>query len=246
VDTVFTLKGKTILVTGASSGIGKSIAIQCSKYGGSVIITGRNPDRLNETYSVLNKGKHLQIIAELGSEQDIIKLVDKLPQINGVVHCAGVNTKSLVKYLGEEKIDEVMKINFYAPTLIMQALIKQKKIQKNASVVMISSIASTFATVSNAVYSSSKGALNSLIRVLALELAGQKIRVNGIQPGMVRTELLNAYELQEELNDFEKLYPLGRFGSPEDIAYAAIFLLSDASLWITGISLIVDGGITLR
>ena len=139
-----------------------------------------------------------------------------------------------------------MKVNFYAPALIMQSLIRQKKLNKYASVVMISSIAATYATISNAVYASSKGALNSFIRVLALELAGQKIRVNGIQPGMVNTGILESYELQENLKEFEKEYPLGRFGKPEDIAFAAIYLLSDASEWVTGTSLTVDGGITLR
>ena len=189
---------------------------------------------------------HVSVAADVGNESGIKGLVDQLPQLNGVVHCAGINTKSPVKFLSLAKLDEIMKANFYAPALIMQALIKQKKIQKNSSVVMISSIASTYATVSNAAYSSSKGALNSLTRILALELAPQRIRVNGIQPGMVRTDILRAYDLQDELNEFENTFPLGRFGKPEDVAYAAIYLLSDASEWVTGTSLIVDGGITLR
>ncbi|MBA4322787.1 MAG: 3-oxoacyl-ACP reductase [Odoribacter sp.] len=245
-DQVFTLKNKTVLITGASSGLGRSIAIECSRAGAGLIITGRNSERLEITFSALTGGNHLRIMADLGSEVEIKKLADQLPQLNGIVHCAGINTKSPVKFLSEEKIDEIMKTNFYAPALLSQALLKQKKIQKLASIVMISSIASSYATVSNAAYASSKGALNSFVRVLALELAAQKIRVNGIQPGMVQTEILNAYDLQDELKESEKSYPLGRFGKPEDIAYAAIFLLSGAAEWITGTSLVIDGGITLR
>jgi NAD(P)-dependent dehydrogenase (short-subunit alcohol dehydrogenase family) len=245
-DTPFTLNEKTILVTGASAGIGKSIAIECSKFGSDLIITGRNNNRLNETFSVLGKGNHKQIIADLLNEEEVQILSNNLPMLDGVVLCAGVNTKTPVKFLNKVKLDEVMDINFYAPALLIKAILSQKKLKKRASIVMISSIASSYAAVSNAAYASSKGALNSFIRVLALELASQKIRVNGIQPGIVQTDILNAYDLQEELKESEKNYPLGRFGRPEDIAYASIFLLSDATEWITGSSLVVDGGLTLR
>jgi len=242
----FYLNNKMVLVTGASSGIGKSIASECAEYGATLVITGRNEERLHNTFKSLPGEGHLKISAELNNEEDIKTFTDKLPQLDGVVHCAGINPKMPVKFISAEKIDQVMKVNFYAPSLIMQSLIRQKKLNKNASVVMISSIAATYATISNAVYASSKGALNSFLRVLALELAGQKIRVNGIQPGMVNTGILESYELKENLKEFEKEYPIGRFGKPEDIAFAAIYLLSDASEWVTGTSLTVDGGITLR
>jgi len=244
-EPIFTLKDKTILITGASSGIGKAIAIECSKQGANLIITGRNQDRLAETLNELSGKQHKYVIADLVNEFEIMKMADELPLLNGIVHCAGVIKKSPVKFLSEKKLDEVMKANFYAPTLVMQALIKQKKIQKQASVVMISSVGSTYATMSFAAYAASKGALNSLIRVLALELASQKIRVNGIQPGMVLTEMLNVYNA-DELKEIENTYPLGRLGKPEDVAYATVFLLSDASSWFTGTSLIIDGGLTLR
>jgi NAD(P)-dependent dehydrogenase (short-subunit alcohol dehydrogenase family) len=245
-ETIFSLSNKTILITGASSGIGRAIAIHCAGYGANLIITGRNQQRLEETMALLEGDGHSYIIADIGSETEIKKLVDQLPPLNGIVHSAGLNSKSLVKFLSESKLDEIMKANFYAPALIMQTLLKQKKIQKQAAVVMISSIASTYATVSNAAYAASKGALNSFTRVLAIELAAQRIRVNGIQPGMVRTDILGAYDLEDELKESENAYPLGRFGKPEDIAYAAIYLLSDASEWVTGTSIIIDGGITLR
>jgi NAD(P)-dependent dehydrogenase (short-subunit alcohol dehydrogenase family) len=242
----FTLKDKQILITGASSGIGRAVAIECSKSEANLIISGRNSENLNETYSLLNGKNHNVLTADMNFESEISNLVDKLPILNGIVHCSGINTKSLVKFLNEDKINSVMKTNFNAPALLMKDLIKQKKLQKNASIIMISSIASTYAAISNTVYASSKGALNSLVRVLALELAAQNIRVNGIQPGMIRTGILNAYDLQENLKEYEKEYPLGRLGNPKDVAFAAIYLLSDVSGWITGTSLIVDGGISLR
>lgn len=245
-ETVFNLKGKSILVTGASSGIGRSVSRECSFAGANLIITGRDKKRLDETALILADTENIVISADLNNEKDIAFLIEKLPSLDGIVNCAGINTKSLVKFLNSEKIDSVMKTNFYAPALLIQGLIKEKKIQKNGSIVMISSIASHYAAISNAIYSASKGALDSFIKVLALELAPQNIRVNGIKPGMIRTGIMEAYDLQESLKEFEKEYPLGRFGTPEDVAFATIFLLSDAAGWITGTSLVVDGGITLR
>jgi NAD(P)-dependent dehydrogenase (short-subunit alcohol dehydrogenase family) len=245
-DKIFNLNNKVILITGASSGIGKAIAIECSSRGAMVIITGRNKNRLEETYSSLTGDNNMSFIVELTNEVELKNFVKCLPALDGLVHCAGVNFKTLVKFLNESKIDEVLKPNFYAPALLMQALIKNKKLRNNSSIVMISSIASNYATISNAIYASSKGALNSLVRILALELAAKRIRVNGIQPGMVKTDILEAYDLQDKIKEFEKDCPLGRFGKPQDIAYAAIYLLSDASEWITGTSLVIDGGITLR
>jgi NAD(P)-dependent dehydrogenase (short-subunit alcohol dehydrogenase family) len=243
---IFSLEGKTILVTGASSGIGRSVAIECSKMGANLIITGRNLVRLNETSQLLSGDSHQMICADLTNSNEIITFTDRLPVLSGIVHAAGINTKTPVKFITEEKIDSIMKINYYAPALLIQSILKQKKMQKEGSIVLISSIASSYAAVSNAIYASSKGAVNSLIRVLALELAPQKIRVNGIQPGMVNTDILDAYALKEELEAFTKTIPLGRLAQPEEIAYAAIYLLSDVTVWVTGTSLIIDGGTTLR
>ncbi|MCX6235995.1 MAG: SDR family NAD(P)-dependent oxidoreductase [Bacteroidia bacterium] len=243
---IFSLEEKNILITGASSGIGKSIAIECSKMGANLIITGRNLIRLNETFQLLSGESHQMICADLVNSNEIKSLTDRLPILDGIVYAAGINTKTTAKYINEEKINAIMKINYYAPALLIQSVLKQKKLQKEASIVIISSIASTYAAVSNAIYASSKGAINSLIRVLALELAPQKIRVNGIQPGMVKTDILEAYDLKEELEVFTRTIPLGRLARPEEIAYAAIYLLSDATVWVTGTSLIIDGGTTLR
>ena len=244
------LQGKTILVTGASSGIGREIAITLSKKGASVVITGRNEERLNDTYHCLEIGNdqsHLQIVADLNKDEQIEQLVANSNAVDGVVCCSGINDKAPIKHVTREKIDKMYGANVYGPMLLVKELVKKKKINNSASIVFISSISSIYATISNALYASSKGAINSLVKVLALELAPKKIRVNSIMPGMVRTNMINAYGLsEEEMEAVIKSYPLGRIGEPEDIANAAVFFLSDNSLWITGANLVIDGGVTLR
>ncbi len=237
-------------MTGASSGIGREIAITLSKKGASVIITGRNEKRLNETYYCLEKDDdqcHLQIVADLDKDEQIEQLVANSSAVDGVVCCSGINDKAPIKHVTREKIDKMYGANVYGPMLLVKELVKKKKINNSASIVFISSISSIYATISNALYASSKGAINSLVKVLALELAPKKIRVNSIMPGMVRTNMINAYGLsEEEMTAVIKGYPLGRIGEPKDIANAAVFFLSDNSSWITGANLVIDGGVTLR
>jgi len=243
----FSLSNKIILITGASSGIGKSIAIECSKMGAKLVITGRNSERLSDTYHQLYETGHQQIIADLNDELQVKKLVEQIPNLHGVVLCAGIDKRMPVKFLNREDFDKIMQTNFFSPSLLAQLLLKRKKIEKKSSIVIISSIAAFAADMGHAMYSASKGALNSFARVMALELAPQQIRVNCIQPGVVDTNMLQSGILTEEqFREEEKRYPLGRFGKPEDIAYSAIYLLSDATSWVTGSSLIIDGGITLK
>lgn len=242
----FTLEGKKILVTGASSGIGKSIAIECSKMGASVIITGRNTERLQQTMSECQGEDNLMIPFDLSKLDELQDFISQLPTLDGVVQNAGINTKTLVKFLSKQKIDDIYHTNVYAPILIMQQLIKKKKINSNGSVVFISSISSSFAAITNSVYASSKGAINSFMRSLALELAPRNIRANVIRPGMIETPILNAYAMSEELDEFLSSAPLGHPGEPLDIAYGAVYLLSDASKFVTGSILTIDGGMTLR
>lgn len=244
------LIGKNILVTGASSGIGREIAITLSRMGASLVITARNEDRLSETFKCLNREKnqnHLQIIADLNDDEQIEKLAVNCVSIDGLVCCSGINDKAPIKHVNREKIEKMYGANVYGPMLLVKELLKKKKVNKAASIVFISSISSIYATVSNALYASSKGAINSLVKVLALELAPQRIRVNSIMPGMIRTNMIHAYGLsEEEIEAVIKGYPLGRIGEPKDVANAAVFFLSDDSSWITGTQLVVDGGITLR
>lgn len=246
IEEVFKLTGKTILVTGASSGIGKSIAEECARRGAVLILIGRNTERLNSVRDSLAGEGHVAYSCDIREESDIVGLVSSLPKLDGLVNSAGINDKSLVKSLSREKIDKMFETNLFGPMLLVKEILRSKKINPGASVVFISSISAQYATISNALYASSKAAVDSFIRVLALEVAHRKIRVNGIRPGVVETPLLDAYALKEELDEFKKSYPLGRIGRPEDIAYGAVYLLSDASTWVTGTIFNIDGGITLR
>lgn len=243
----FSLSNKSILVTGASSGIGRAVAIECSKSGASIIATGRNQERLEQTLGDLEQiGSHIAIQADLAVSEDVSRLVSEIPVLDGAVFCAGVNDKTLVKMIDQEKIEKMFQTNVFSQMLLIKELIKKKKLNAGASLVMISSIASSYSTISNSLYAASKGAVESFVRVLALELAPRKIRVNAIRPGMVETPILESYALSESLEDFKKQFPLGRFGRPEEIAYGIMYLLSDASQWTTGSFLTIDGGITLR
>ncbi|WP_302566746.1 SDR family NAD(P)-dependent oxidoreductase [Culturomica massiliensis] len=242
----FSLSGKTILITGASSGIGKATAIECAKAGASLIITGRDTPRLQQTLESLPGENHKAVIADLTSDTGIQLLTDSIEKTDGVVLCAGVNDKALIKNINREVLQKVMDINLYSPVLLIRSLLKHKKLQKYASVVMLSSISAYYPAISNGMYAASKGAINSFSKILALEILPLKGRVNCIQPAFVETDMLKKYTLQEEIEKIRSEYPLGRFAQPEEIAYAAIYFLSDASQWVTGNFFIMDGGFTLR
>lgn len=243
----FSLENKKILVTGASSGIGKAIAIECSKMGAEVIITGRNEERLAETYRELVGEHPAYIVADLTKEEDIERLVAKTENLNGLVNCAGLTIPKPFKFLQESDIETVMTVNFNAPLLLTQRLVKKKKLEKGASVVFISSISGTKVSyIAGSIYSASKGAINGLCKGLALELASQQIRVNTVVPGMVETNIVSGGEIAEEQLEIDrKKYPLKRYGKPEEVAYAVVYLLSGASGWVTGSNLLIDGGYTL-
>lgn len=243
----FSLENKKILVTGASSGIGKAIAIECSKMGAEVIITGRNEERLAETYRELVGEHPAYIVADLTKEEDIERLVAKTENLNGLVNCAGLTIPKPFKFLQESDIETVMTVNFNAPLLLTQRLVKKKKLEKGASVVFISSISGTKVSyIAGSIYSASKGAINGLCKGLALELAPQQIRVNTVVPGMVETNIVSGGEIAEEQLEIDRQkYPLKRYGKPEEVAYAVVYLLSGASGWVTGSNLLIDGGYTL-
>ena len=239
----FSLKGKTILVTGASSGIGRGIAVSCSRMGATIIVAGRNEKRLDETLSMMEEGEHAKMICDLTIHDDLVAAVAVLPKLDGVVHCAGIGQRIPAKLLQEENVDSVMSTNFKAPVLLQTELLKQKKINKAASIVFIASIASWSPSIGNSIYSASKGAIISYANCLSLELAPRQIRVNCISPAMVWTELILADGTDaDQLKEDEKKYPLKRYGTPEDIANLAIYMLSDASAWMTGSNVKLSGG----
>lgn len=239
----FTLEGKTILVTGASSGIGRGIAIACSKMGATVIINGRNEQRLAETMTEMQGEENLSLAADLSDSNSLTEMVSRLPKLDGIVHCAGIGQRVLCKQLQEADLDTMMDVNFKAPVMLQTEILKQKKINKGASIVFIASIASDSPSIGNAVYSASKGAIISYANCLALELAPRQIRVNCILPAMIWTDLiLKGGITEEELKEDEKKYPLKRYGKPEDIANLSIYLLSNAAAWMTGSSIKITGG----
>jgi NAD(P)-dependent dehydrogenase (short-subunit alcohol dehydrogenase family) len=243
----FSLEGKTVLVTGASSGIGQETAIQCSKMGAKVIVTARNEDRLKETLSQLEGEGHSMFIAELTQQEELEKLVGLINVLNGVVLCAGKGMTSPFPFSTRGKYDSIFEVNFFAPIELLRLLVKKKKLEKDSSVVFVSSIGGVDSfQMGNGVYGASKAALNSMMKFCAKELAAKKIRVNTVNPGMVNTKLIQGGAISEEQHkmDMEK-YPLKRYGEPEDIAYGIIYLLSDASSWVTGHSLVIDGGVTI-
>lgn len=239
----FTLEGKTILVTGASSGIGRGIAIACSKMGASVIVNGRNEQRLSETMSEMEGDDNLSLAADLSDNVALAEMVAKLPKLDGIVHCAGIGQRVLCKQLQESDLENMMNVNFKAPVMLQTEILKQKKINKSASIVFIASIACDSPTIGNAMYSASKGAIISYANCLALELAPRLIRVNCILPAMIWTDLIFKGGItEEELREDEKKYPLKRYGKPEDIANLSIYLLSDAASWMSGSSIRITGG----
>lgn len=238
----FTLAGKTILVTGASAGIGRGIAIACAQMGASVIITARNIARLQETLASMQGDGHMVISADLTNEAERTALVEQLPALDGIVHCAGVGARVPCKNIEQSDIDHVMQPNFMAPVLLQTELLSSKKINKAASIVFIASRAAEMPSIGNAVYSASKGAIISYAKCLALEMAPRKVRVNCICPAMVWTDLALVGASREQLEQAEQLYPLKRYGTPEDIAYLAVYMLGDVSGWMTGSCVDITGG----
>jgi len=244
----FSLAGKTILVTGASSGIGRAVAISCSQLGASLVITGRNEIRLTETFSMLEGTNHQLICADLTKPDDMDKLVEQLPKLDGMVNNAGI-AKPLVLQLTEtEDVNEIMQINALVPIHLTRLVLQHKKLNKGASLVYISSInGNNCAYIGSTIYAASKSALTGFMKSVALELAPRGIRANCINPGMIETDLLKDGSVgQEEMESDRLKYPLKRYGKPEEVAYAAVYLMSDATQWITGSSLLIDGGYTLQ
>jgi NAD(P)-dependent dehydrogenase (short-subunit alcohol dehydrogenase family) len=241
----FSLEGKTVLVTGASSGIGRAIAIECSRLGAKVIATGRNEKRLSVTLDMLEGKDNMILTAELTNGGSLDNLISKLPMLDGIVHSAGISKRLPLKFIKEEDLENLHKINFVAPLLLTQKVYKNKLLSSEASLVFISSVAVNYASIGSIMYMSSKGALNSFVKGLAYEVSAMKIRANVIQPGMIDTDLSSILSDEDKLKDLAN-YPLGRYGKPEEVAFAAVYLLSDTAKWITGSILTIDGGLTLR
>ena len=244
----FSLEGRTILITGASSGIGKATAIECSRMGARTIITGRNEERLNDTLGLLEGKGHLAILADLTDDYSLSSLIETCPVIDGLVNNAGSTIMVPTQFISREKLQQVLDVNTIAPILLMQALLKKRKIGKGASIVFTDSISGVnIASPGNVLYSTSKSAINGFVKNAALDLAPKNIRVNAVCPGMIDTHILGDGKVSaEDIEADMKKYPLKRYGKSEEVAYAIIYFLSDASAFTTGASLVIDGGFILQ
>ena len=243
-DNPFALVDKTVLVTGASSGIGRATALLCAGMGAKVIVSGRNSERLKETFSSLEGDGHQMCLVDFADSQSLDKAVGLMPFLDGVAYCAGIADMTPFQFVDREEMSRVFEANFFAPVMLVNKLLKVKKLQKGSSIVYVSSIdGPKVVHAGNSVYSASKNALVGMARNMAIDLVGKKIRVNCVLPGTTNTPMIHTANVTEEmLQETAKSLPMKRFAQPEEIANAIAFLLSDASSYITGTELVVDGG----
>jgi len=243
-ESPYTLKNKTILVTGASSGIGYSAAIAASQMGARLFLTGRNSLLLDKCMSSLEGDGHKCLPLDLTAESAIENLVLACPEIDGVIFSAGIAEVVPFKMITEKHINRIMRLNFEIPVYISQALYKNKKLRTAASLVFITAGAEFISPVGSSIYSASKAALNAYVRSIALELAKIKIRANCVSPGYIETPMFEKLATQTSVSEFVKLVPLGII-QPAEVASSIVYLLSDASRWVTRSTLVVDGGLTI-
>lgn len=245
----FSLAGKRILITGASSGLGQAIAWSCAKMGAQIIATGRNEQRLEQTLLALRKisDGHSSVIAELTSQAGRDAVLEALDgDIDGLVHSAGISVLCPTRMMSEGHLRQLYSINVDAPMLLTQGLLKRNRIAQEGSILFIASIAAHIGVPGVGAYSGTKAALMAMARCLAMEVAKRRIRVNCLSPALVETPLLEeTARMPGSLEQRRGDYPLGFFGSPDDIANAALFMLSPASRWVTGTTLVMDGGLTV-
>ena len=243
----FSLEGKTILVTGVASGMGKATAIACAKMGATIIGADFNADGMADTMSQLEGNGHQSYPINLADENSWGSLLESTPALDGIANCAGIANMNPFNFISREEMDKVFNINFFGPVLLTKSLLKAKKLNKGGSVVFVASIdGPRVVHAGNSVYSAGKSALVGMARNMAVDLAAKKIRVNCVLPGTTDTPLIRTANVTEEsLAEVAKTFPLKRFGTPDDMANGIIYLLSDASSFVTGTELVIDGGYTL-
>lgn len=235
----FSVADRTILVTGASSGLGRHIAVTLARRGARLVITGRDAERLRATHAELPGDGHVQVTADLTQAEDRDRLVQAAGSLNGVVHCAGLQKHCPVRQLSETLMTEMYQVNFLAPVMLTQRLLQANAIAQQGSIVFMLSTAAHIGTRGLGPYSAMKSGLLGIIKCLALEQAKRRIRVNGISPSAIATPMWEAH--QGLLEEQKARHPLG-LGTPDDVANGVVYMLSDASRWVTGTSLVMDGG----
>lgn len=245
----FMLKGKTVLITGGAGGIGSVTAKLCVQLGARVVLTDIRNDALHAVLTTLPESQtgesNLCFTADLTDADQMATLVESCPQLDGVVLNAGVMKLVLTQFITEEELARIQKINLNAPIMLTRSLLKKKKISKGGSIVFTASAAGVYrVSIGNGIYATTKCGIDAFMRTVALEMGPKGIRCNSVNPGMVETALIGSFT--EEQKEKEKLnYPLRRFAKPEDIANGIAYLLSDASSFVTGTALKIDGGMTL-
>jgi len=241
----FRLDDKIILVTGASSGIGRATALLCAELGATVWLTGRDPERLEETRSALSGCGHRVLVGDLKDPEFRQSLVDQLDSLDGFVFSAGVAELTPMRMVSEKHIESIFSINYSAPILLTQRLLLRKKLNVGASLVYVTARAEHIAPLATGVYSAAKAALTASVRTLALEHAKQGIRANCVSPGYVETPMLGKLQSVSSIQSKVDLAPLGIL-SADDIAQSISYLLLPASRWITRTTLVVDAGLSLH
>ena len=244
----FSLAGKTILITGSASGIGRATAKQCHGMGALLVLLDLNEDGLNAVKSEIGDDNIISFALNLTDYNRLCEVIGQLPKLDGVFSNAGIVKSLMAKFSGKEDMEKIFEVNTFSHINLVQQLIAQKKLNKGASIVFTSSMSGVFAgLVGGSLYGATKAAIAGYCKALAIELAPRGIRVNTIHPGMIETPLTKGTALsQDVLDEDAKNYPLGRYGKPEEVAYAVVYLLSDATVWMTGTKLLLDGGYSVK
>lgn len=244
----FSLEGKTILITGAASGIGRATAVLCADMGAKVILVDLNEKGLRETSTLIDRNDSEYKVLDLTDLDKLTEMVGALPKLDGVASNAGIVLSLLAKFCEPKDIERIFKINTFSHINLVQQLINQKKLNKAASIVFTSSMSGVYCGIAGgSLYGATKSALAGYAKALALELAPRGIRVNTVHPGMIQTPLTENTSLSHDILDEDaKNYPLGRYGKPEEVAAAMVYLFSDATVWMTGTQLLIDGGYSLK
>ena len=249
----FSLDNKNVVITGASSGIGRQCAIECSRAGANLIMIARNEERLEETKRILIGDKHLtysQDITEFEKIKDTINdAVEKIGKIDGFIHSAGIELTKPFSLTKPEDYDKIYRVNVISGFEIAKIISSKKYINESGgSLVFLSSVMGENGAAGKIAYCASKGAMIAGIKAMALELVQKKIRVNCVSPAVVETDLSKTFIEKlpkDSIDEMMKMHPLG-LGKPEDVANACIYLLSDEAKWVTGSNLVIDGGYSAK
>lgn len=244
----FSIEGKTILITGAASGIGRATALMCSELGAKTVLLDLNEEGLKQTVCQMKEGSTEFYALSLTDYDKVVEVIGKFPKLDGVASNAGIVTSLLAKFSDIKEAERIFNVNTLSHIHLVQQLVAQKKLNKGASIVFTSSMSGVFCGLpGGSLYGASKAALVGYSKALAIELAPRGIRVNTIHPGMIVTPLTKGTALsQDVLDEDAKNYPLGRYGKPEEVAAAYVYLLSDATVWMTGSQLLLDGGYSVK